>query len=91
MHKTPNVYPIVGGRKIEHLKGNIEALSLKLTPEDIEEIDNAAPFDVGFPMNFAFMGQQYKSTLTAKDILLVKSNAHIDVPEKQGPIPPRAK
>lgn len=27
MHKTPNVFPIVGGRRIEHLKGNIEALS----------------------------------------------------------------
>lgn len=52
MHKAPYVFPIVGGRKIDHLEGNIEALSLELSDEDIAEIDGAAPFDVGFPMNF---------------------------------------
>lgn len=51
MHKAPYVFPIVGGRKIEHLKGNIEALSLELSPEDIEEIEGAVPFDYGFPAN----------------------------------------
>jgi len=49
MHKAPNVFPIVGGRKIEHLKGNIEALSLELTEEDMKEIEGAREFDVGFP------------------------------------------
>ncbi|KAI9158297.1 Norsolorinic acid reductase A [Paramyrothecium foliicola] len=49
MHKSPYVFPIVGGRKVEHLKGNIEALSLQLDPEDIKEIESAAPFDLGFP------------------------------------------
>lgn len=29
MQKTPYVSPLVGGREIEHLKGNIEGLSLK--------------------------------------------------------------
>ena len=52
MHKVPHVFPIVGGRKIEHLKGNIEALGLELSDEDMNDIDDAAPFDVGFPMNF---------------------------------------
>jgi aryl-alcohol dehydrogenase-like predicted oxidoreductase len=51
MHKTPYVFPIVGGRKIEHLKGNIEALSLVLSEEDMKEIEGAAPFDLGFPGN----------------------------------------
>ena len=51
MHKTPYVFPIVGGRKIEHLKGNIEALSLVLSEEDMKEIEGAAPFDIGFPGN----------------------------------------
>jgi aryl-alcohol dehydrogenase-like predicted oxidoreductase len=50
MHKTPYVFPIVGGRKVEHLKGNIEALSLELSKEDIKEIEGAAPFDIGFPL-----------------------------------------
>jgi aryl-alcohol dehydrogenase-like predicted oxidoreductase len=51
MHKTPYVFPIVGGRKIEHLKGNIEALSVELSPEDIEEIEGTVPFDIGFPLS----------------------------------------
>lgn len=49
MHKTPYVFPIVGGRKVDHLKGNIEALTVQLTDEDIKEIDSAVPFDLGFP------------------------------------------
>jgi aryl-alcohol dehydrogenase-like predicted oxidoreductase len=52
MHKTPYVFPIVGGRNIEHLKSNIEALSLDLSQEEIEEIEGAVPFDIGYPMNF---------------------------------------
>jgi aryl-alcohol dehydrogenase-like predicted oxidoreductase len=52
MHKTPYVFPICGGRKIEHLKGNIEALGLELSEKDMEDIDNSTPFDLGFPHNF---------------------------------------
>ncbi|KAL8789678.1 MAG: hypothetical protein Q9195_006731 [Heterodermia aff. obscurata] len=52
MHKAPYVFPIVGGRKIEHLKGNIEALGLELTQADIDEIEGAAEFDIGFPLGF---------------------------------------
>ncbi|AJU60400.1 Aad4p [Saccharomyces cerevisiae YJM248] len=49
--KAKNVFPLVGGRKIEHLKQNIEALSIKLTPEQIEYLESIVPFDVGFPKN----------------------------------------
>lgn len=52
MKKTPYVFPIVGGRKIDHLKGNIEGLKLDLTEEDIKEIEDASPFDIGFPNSF---------------------------------------
>lgn len=55
MHKTPYVFPIVGGRKVEHLKGNIEALTLRLTKEDMEAIEGAAPFDPGFPNSFLYL------------------------------------
>jgi diketogulonate reductase-like aldo/keto reductase len=54
MHKSPYVFPIVGGRNIEHLKGNIEALKLHLTDAHIEEIESAAPFDLGFPSNMLY-------------------------------------
>jgi diketogulonate reductase-like aldo/keto reductase len=58
MHKTPYVFPICGCRKLSYLKANIEALGLKLTDEEIGEIEDAVPFDVGFPMNFATGGKK---------------------------------
>ena len=88
MHKTQNVFPIIGGRKVDHLKGNIEALSIKLSPEDIEEIEGAVPFDYGFPMNFLFMGIK-APTLKGSDVFLTKMATHIDVPERPKPIDPR--
>jgi len=50
--KAPYVFPIVGCRTLEHLKGNIEAVKLRLSDDDIREIEDAAPFDIGFPGNF---------------------------------------
>ncbi|KAJ7646211.1 aryl-alcohol dehydrogenase [Mycena rosella] len=49
MHKAPFVYPIVGGRKVEHLMANIEALDITLTAEQIAYIEGILPFDKGFP------------------------------------------
>ncbi|EXF80774.1 aryl-alcohol dehydrogenase AAD14 [Colletotrichum fioriniae PJ7] len=50
--KAANVIPIVGGRKVEHLKANIDALKIKLTDEQIAFLESVKPFDVGFPGNF---------------------------------------
>jgi len=52
MRKTPDVFPIMGGRNIEHLKGNIEALTLELSEEDTKEIEETNAFDIGFPQKF---------------------------------------
>lgn len=52
MAKTTNVFPIIGGRKVEHLRANIKALEIKLKPEQIEFLESAKPFDIGFPNNF---------------------------------------
>lgn len=52
MSKAPNVFPIVGGRKVEHLEDNIKALSIKLTEEQVKFLEGVVPFDVGFPSNF---------------------------------------
>lgn len=83
MHKTPHVFPIVGGRKVEHLKENIDALSLALTREEIQRINKAVPFDPGFPNSMIFMGVNYDVDLDASDVLLARSAVHIDVPKKQ--------
>lgn len=88
MHKTPNVFPIIGQRKVEHLKANIEALSVVLSDEDLAEIDNAVPFDVGFPMNFIFRNH-YSSNNTAADVFLTKVSAQIDVAPHPAPVRPR--
>ena len=91
LHKTPYVYPIVGGRKVEHLKGNIDALSLELTPEEIDEIENAVEFNAGFPNNFLFEfgGQgKYNVSKTSADIAFLKSAVNLDVVEPQKSIKP---
>ncbi|CAG7948627.1 unnamed protein product [Penicillium nalgiovense] len=56
MRKAPYVVPIVGGRTVEHLLGNIEGLGVDLSDEDLKEIEGAYEFDIGFPMNFLFRG-----------------------------------
>lgn len=56
MQKTPYVFPIIGGRKIEHLHQNIEALEVALTPEHIKYLESILPFDIGFPA-IHFVGQ----------------------------------
>ncbi len=56
MQKTPYVFPIVGGRKVEQLKSNVEALSLELSKEDKEEIEKASPLDLGIPHNMISLG-----------------------------------
>ncbi|KUM66508.1 hypothetical protein ACN42_g581 [Penicillium freii] len=50
--KAPNVFPLVGGRKIEHLHDNIQALSIRLTDKQIKFLEAATTFDIGFPGNF---------------------------------------
>ena len=52
MQKAPYVFPIVGGRKVEHLMSNLEALDIVLTSEHIAYIESSLPFDRGFPYSF---------------------------------------
>lgn len=75
MHKTPYVFPIVGGRKVDHLKGNIEALSISLSDEEIQEIDNAVEFDLGFPHSFLVQPGQSNGT---QDVWLLKMGGTFD-------------
>lgn len=81
MQKTPYVFPIVGGRNIDQLKSNIEALTLQLTDEDVEEIEGAYPFDIGFPNNMLWGGVR-KSGSSPQKIWLLESAAHYEyIPE----------
>ena len=52
MQKAPYVFPIVGGRKVEHLLSNLEALDISLDDEEIKKLENVIPFDPGFLSTF---------------------------------------
>ena len=42
-------FPILGGTSLEQLKSNIEALRIVLTPAPMDKLNDAAPFDHGYP------------------------------------------
>ena len=52
MQKAPFVFPIIGGRKIEHLVANLEALEISLSDEQIQRLESVLPFSPGFPSTF---------------------------------------
>lgn len=88
MHKAPYVFPICGGRKVDHLRGNIEALGLKLDDNDIEEIENAVDFDVGFPSSF--LSSRKGGPRGPEDVSFTKSMGNFDFVERLKPIEPWA-
>ena len=47
MQKSPYVFPLIGGRKVEHLMSNLEALDISLTSEHIAYIEGILPFERG--------------------------------------------
>ncbi|KAF3400187.1 putative aryl-alcohol dehydrogenase AAD14 [Penicillium rolfsii] len=75
MCKSPNVFPIVGGRKIEHLHDNIQALSIRLTEKQIQFLESATEFDIGFPGNF--IGRD-PATTDGKSSFLAQTGGYID-------------
>ncbi|TFK23439.1 arylalcohol dehydrogenase [Coprinopsis marcescibilis] len=65
MHKAPFVFPIIGGRKVEQLEQNIEALSISLTEEHINSLESVNPFNPGFPHNMIGNGEPISKFLVA--------------------------
>ncbi|KAL5621091.1 hypothetical protein FOBRF1_004337 [Fusarium oxysporum] len=85
MKKYPYTFPVIGGRKIEHLKGNIEALKLDLAKEDIKEIEAAIPFDPGFPHTWLYMGAQPHHPADIWMMGMAGHFDHVPLPESIGP------
>ncbi|KIJ40924.1 hypothetical protein M422DRAFT_32039 [Sphaerobolus stellatus SS14] len=79
MHKTRYVFPIIGGRKVEQLYANLEALDIKLTAEQIKEIESVQPFEPGFPHNMIGNGTAVSA--------FIKSAGHVDKWEDGPTIP----
>ncbi|TLD12578.1 uncharacterized protein PgNI_03780 [Pyricularia grisea] len=84
MHKSPYVFPIVGGRTVDHLKQNIEALALELSSDEISEIEGAVPFDLGFPHNMLW-GE--KTPENRQEVWLVNMGGQFDYVPDPKPIP----
>ncbi|OZJ03719.1 hypothetical protein BZG36_03311 [Bifiguratus adelaidae] len=51
LQRTPYVFPIIGGRKVEHLLDNLKALEITLSDEQVEYLELQTPSDPGFPQN----------------------------------------
>jgi aryl-alcohol dehydrogenase-like predicted oxidoreductase len=80
--KAHNVFPIVGGRKVEYLEDNIKALSLRLTDEQVAFLEGVSGFDVGYPQNM--IGPDPRET---DDPALVTSlSVHADFPRSGKPL-----
>ncbi|OAL38094.1 hypothetical protein AYO20_02546 [Fonsecaea nubica] len=88
MHKTPYVTPIVGGRKLAHLRQNIDALTIRLSPQELDDIEAAYPFDVGFPMNFIAGNDPRGPVRGAADVAFTKRIGHFDFVQGSQPILP---
>ncbi|KAE8443889.1 hypothetical protein EG329_001298 [Mollisiaceae sp. DMI_Dod_QoI] len=95
MHKAPYVFPLIGGRKVEHLQSNIEALGLSLSQEDMESIDAAYGFEHGFPHEF-LSGDHFKHGEPSKmaqgpgDVWLTKMLGDLQFVELTKAIVPKA-
>jgi len=70
LQKAPFVFPLVGGRKVEHLLSNLEALDISLTDEHIQYLESISPLDPGFPSFIIGDGTSYN--------FLLKSSGNID-------------
>ncbi|KAL4895872.1 sterigmatocystin biosynthesis dehydrogenase stcV [Aspergillus ambiguus] len=91
-HKAPYVFPILGARKVDHLKGNVPALSVALSDEEILEIESAYEFDHGFPHSFLsgtlFDQTHPRGAYGPGDVWLTKNFGQFDWVEAPRPIKP---
>lgn len=91
-YKAPYVFPIVGARKVDHISGNISALRLALSIDEIEEIESAYEFDHGFPHTFLsgslFDHSQPRAANGPEDVSHVKQLGQFGWVEGPKPIRP---
>ncbi|KAF8987232.1 NADP-dependent oxidoreductase domain-containing protein, partial [Cyathus striatus] len=61
---TTYVFPIVGGRRVEQLLANVEALDISLTDEQVKFLESIVDFDPGFPHTMIGNGSEYPDLIT---------------------------
>lgn len=70
LQQQPYMFPIVGGRKVEHLKDNIQALTVTFSAEELAELKGVVEFDLGWPNTF--IGQH------TRDNFLIQNSGNYD-------------
>ncbi|KAF5498451.1 Norsolorinic acid reductase B [Colletotrichum fructicola] len=92
-HKAPFVFPIVGGRKLSHIEGNIKGLGTSLNEEDIRMIERSHDFDPGFPHTFlsgtSLFGGLPRGAYHPGDVWLTKLMGNFDWVEATQAITPK--
>jgi aryl-alcohol dehydrogenase-like predicted oxidoreductase len=90
LHKAPYVFPVIGMRKVEHLRQSIKALTLHLTDEEIDRIEGAVPFDLGFPHNLLWNPAENGGRIPANpaDVWLSRMSGNMDYVPLPKPIRP---
>jgi aryl-alcohol dehydrogenase-like predicted oxidoreductase len=51
-HRPDPVIPIVGARRLEQLEANLSILDIRLTEQQLQQLDEASHVDLGFPYDF---------------------------------------
>ena len=90
--QSTHVFPIVGVQSVDHVKALVEPLKIKLTEEEVREIQTAKAFKPQFPTDFIYQfkgGQEYHTDLKPSDGQQLGMWCHIDSPRKQGGYEPR--
>ncbi|KAL4802097.1 NADP-dependent oxidoreductase domain-containing protein [Aspergillus unguis] len=85
-YQSTYVIPIVGVQTTDHVRAMNDAITLKLSSEEIRSIQDAAPFNPLFPMSFLFgknNGKGYSTRLTTADHVQYRMGAWINAPPKQ--------
>jgi hypothetical protein len=75
---------------VEHVRVIPNALSIQLSNEEIDEIQNAAPFNPLFPNTFLFDGKNYSTRLNAADQTNYQMATWINAPAKKPLYLPRS-
>lgn len=88
--KTPYVFPIVGARKVDHIRGVAPAAGISLSEEEEQKIESAYEFDPGFPHTFLsgtlFSNEPPKGAYGPGDVWLTKALGSFDWVESSNSI-----
>jgi len=79
-------FPVVGVQTVEHVLAMPDALRVKLSKDELDQIYEASPLNPHFPMNFLFHSrgeQAYHLGFNAADCQRDQMAAYINAPPRQ--------